>query len=77
MKLPANDTEVNVITLGKLTDVLSRLDDGGVKLRGASIYATGGGELALSFKSQLSFDLGFYLQTKGFVCVNGDYIYRP
>jgi len=65
------------MTAEKLQRILQRLILSGQKARGIFILGTGSGDLRFSTSSQLGFATHTWMLKHGFVCVDGDYIYRP
>lgn len=70
------------MTLKKLLRLLTWIDGAyasvkDVSMHGSHLYATGGGELALSFNTQPPKSLDELLRRAGFIVWQGDYIYRP
>ncbi len=64
------------MTIGKLLQILTDLSHWGVS--GKSMLShTSGGELCLQLVAQPDPSVHDYLERKGFVLVDGDYIYRP
>lgn len=61
----------------KLIRVLAWLQFGGWSPHNIMVGVTGGCELKLEFNGQLDRTADRWLRSRGFVEVDGDYIYRP
>jgi hypothetical protein len=48
-----------------------------INLSGSLIWCSGGGELMITFNTQPPRDLDLFLRRRGFIVLQGEYIYRP
>lgn len=70
------------MTGDKMLEILRAFELQEIPLRGTHISCTGGGEIELSFNSQLPYDATRYLKRKGFVQGGNpadaySFVYRP
>lgn len=65
------------MTFAKMLRVLEEIERLNGYLPSGSIGVSAGGELRFEFRSQPTKNVNDYLIRKGFVPVDGDYIYRP
>lgn len=67
------------MTLEKLLILLGHIYEeySGISMHGSMLWANGGGELVLTFNTQPPRSLDRLLRRRGFIVVQGDYIYRP